>query len=492
MNSSALIVGAGPVGLTLAIELARYGVPVRIVDQAAQRTDKSKAIVIWSRTLELFERAGLTRRFLESGKCVTGANIIAGDHVLGHIDLTSVQSAYPFALMKPQSETEALLEEHLVTLGVRVERSVSGERFIQSEASVETTLRGSDGREEIVRSAWLIGCDGAHSLVRHGLGVEFHGETLLTDWVLADVQVHGLKIRATELAIFWHGDGVLAFFPLSETRYRVIADVGQSKNSPPPQPTLQQIQTLVDQRAPEGISLTEPIWLSGFRINERKVKDYRDGRVFLAGDAAHVHSPAGGQGMNTGMQDAFNLAWKLALAARGFGGAETLLDSYSVERSAIGDQVLAAAGRLTAVSVLQNHAAQAIRNLVAPVIFGLHSIEQKMAETLTEVSVRYLHSPLNGESLHDDAFPKSGERIAPFADELPFGVDAEPRFLLCAEKNHAITALLLKHADLLDPTLRAPRGEGILLIRPDGYAACSAKAGDVETIEHYFHRLRGQ
>src|SRR5262249_23033877 len=157
-------------------------------------------------------------------------------------------------------------------------------------------------------------------------------------------------------------DGVLLMIPLSATRFRIIADLGPSSGSAPVTPTLDQVQAIIDHRGPGGMIATDPIWLSGFRINERKVRDYRSGRVFVAGDAAHIHSPAGGQGMNTGMQDAFNLAWKLALVCKGE-ATETLLDSYSVERSAVGDQVLKAAGRLTMIATMRNQTAQAVRNL---------------------------------------------------------------------------------------------------------------------------------
>jgi len=489
ITQTVLIIGAGPVGLTLAVELTRFGIPVRIVDQALHRTDKSKAIVIWSRTLELLGNSGLTESFLAAGHRANAANIIAGDKVLAHLDFSTVASPYPFALMLPQAETERLLEEHLAQLGVKVERGVTALRFIQSKTAVETTLALPSGQEETARTDWLVGCDGAHSVVRHGLDVEFHGETDLTDWVLADLHLQGLKISPTEIAIFWHEDGPLALFPLGETRYRIIADVGRSNHPHPPQPTLEQMQKLANERGLRGVILSNPIWLSGFKINERKVKDYRYGHVFLAGDAAHIHSPAGGQGMNTGMQDAFNLAWKLARAARGFAGAEKLLDSYSVERSAIGDQVLANASRLTALTVVQNHAVQAIRNLFAPVIFGLHPVKRTMANTLTEVSIGYKNSPLNGPA-GPSHLPAPGERVATIKREQAFGVGAFPRFVLCAARGPAIDKLVNEYSDLLDPELRAPRGDGVLLVRPDGYAACSSGGDELTPIANYLHQLR--
>jgi 2-polyprenyl-6-methoxyphenol hydroxylase-like FAD-dependent oxidoreductase len=400
INMQVLIVGAGPVGLTMAAELARYGVSTRIVDKAAARTDKSKALVLWSRTLELLDRAGCSAAFVAAGQKVVGANFIAGSKLIGSISIATVQSPYRFALMLPQSETERLLEEHLDRLGVAVERQVEVVSFASNASGVTSVLRKADGQEEKLTTEWLIGCDGAHSVVRHGLGLSFAGDTLPSDWVLADLHLKGYPFPETELAIYWHEEGILVFFPISPGRFRVIADIGLSAGAHPTDPTLDQIQGVMDRRGPGGIVASDPIWLSAFRINERKVSQYRSGRVFVAGAAAHVHSPAGGQGMNTGMQDAINLAWKLALVCRN-ACSDKMLDSYSIERSAIGDKVLKAAGRLTEVAVLKNHAAQAVRNLIGRVMLGLAPFRRAMVDTMTEVSIGYKDSPLNGPSARD-------------------------------------------------------------------------------------------
>lgn len=210
-----------------------------------------------------------------------------------------------------------------------MERTVELTQFTASDNKVVSTLRRADGAEEIAETSWLIGCDGAHSTVRHQLGMEFHGETSLINWILADVHLENIP-RAPEINVVWHSDGLLATFPIAEDRYRIVADAGVAceNSNHPAEPTLEDVQAILDKRFPGGVRAINLIWLSSFRINERKVADYRAGRVFLAGDAAHVHSPAGGQGMNTGMQDACNLAWKLALVVHGI-GSENLLDSYS-------------------------------------------------------------------------------------------------------------------------------------------------------------------
>ena len=197
--------------------------------------------------------------------------------------------------------------EFVTSLGVKIERNIELTGFIASANRVTSTLRHPDGALETFASGWLIGCDGAHSTVRHELGMAFAGETMPSSWVIADL--HLSKVPSPEeILISWHRDGILAVFPIIAPRYRVIADLGLTHAGvAPPDPTTQEVQAILDARGPGGITASDPIWLTRFTINERKVSNYRSGRVFVMGDAAHIHSPAGGQGMNTGMQDAFNL-----------------------------------------------------------------------------------------------------------------------------------------------------------------------------------------
>jgi hypothetical protein len=314
--------------------------------------------------------------------------------------------------------------------------------------------------------------------VRRGLGAPFAGETLDSDWMLADVHMTGYPYPDSEASVYWHRDGAFVIFPISPGRYRVIADLPPTGAERPPTPTLEQVQAIIDRRGPSGLKAFDPIWLAGFRINGRKVASYRWGRIFLAGDAAHVHSPAGGQGMNTGMQDAFNLAWKLALVVQEKCD-EHLLDSYSPERSGVGDEVLKAAGRLTAVGTMRNPVAQAVRNLVGQVMLGLNPVQHAFADSMTEVAINYPESPLNGPSL-GGAGPKPGERVVPIAGQVPVGSGATPLFALFAEKTTPTVELLKTFEGLLDPDIRPPfRNGGIWLVRPDGYVACSSRETDV-------------
>jgi 2-polyprenyl-6-methoxyphenol hydroxylase-like FAD-dependent oxidoreductase len=491
MQPEVLIVGAGPVGMTAATELSRFGIPLRILDKAAQRTDKSKALVVWSRTLELLNRGpGGAAQFIEAGFKATAVNVLAADgQLIGHVSMDSVKSPYPYGLMLPQSETERLLEERLQSLGVSVERQTEVLDFKRTDSGVQAVLQHSDGRQENVSANWLLGCDGAHSIVRHTLGVPFAGETLDSDWMLGDVHMKGYPFPDSEASVYWHKDGVFVIFPISPGRYRVIANLPLTSASTPPTPTLEQVQAIIDRRGPGRLTAFDPIWLAGFRINGRKVANYRSGRVFLLGDAAHVHSPAGGQGMNTGMQDAFNLAWKLALVINKNCG-DSLLDSFSPERSGIGDEVLKQSERLTVVGTLKNPTLQSIRNHVVHFMFGLSTIQNAFADSMTEVSIGYPNSPLNVHDGNTHGGPKPGERAPIRDDEAPVGSGDSPRFALFADDTPASRTLLTKYPALLESSVRKPYAErGIWLVRPDGYVAIAAMRDAINKVDVYLASL---
>jgi 2-polyprenyl-6-methoxyphenol hydroxylase-like FAD-dependent oxidoreductase len=382
----------------MAAHLHRHGLACRIIDRSPTPSDKSKALAIWGRSQEMLDDLGIVGDFHSAGMFLNAARFHGGRRLLARIPCQPAGTEYPRPLMLAQSETERLLTEHLRREGIPVERPVELTDFAEEGGQVTATLRHADGHDEQVRCDWLLGCDGAHSTVRKKLGLEFTGEAEPNDWMLADCQVQG-PIPQDELSLFWHAKGVLAFFPFAPNRCRVIADLGTAQGTGhPADPSLAEVQAAVDERGPGGVRLSEPHWLAGFRINERKVGDYRRGRVFLAGDAAHIHSPAGGQGMNTGMQDTWNLAWKLALVQSGRGRPSPLLDSYSQERGEVGEMVLHNAARLTWVGTLRNPAAQFLRNRLAWLLGNLPAFRRNFMLQLAELTVHYPHSPLNGES----------------------------------------------------------------------------------------------
>jgi 2-polyprenyl-6-methoxyphenol hydroxylase-like FAD-dependent oxidoreductase len=482
-NVTVLIAGAGPVGLTMANELTRYGIAVRIVDQNTERTDKSKALVLWSRTLELFDHGGYVEPFLAAGLKAHGAQMSNGRDIIARISLDDIESPYPYALMIPQSDTERILEERLGKQGIKVERTVALESFKDLGKGVEAVLRRANGESETLAADWLIGCDGAHSAVRHGLGFTFDGTTQPSDWYLADGHFTGLEPQ-DRLHIFWHKDGLLAFFPITEGRWRVIADLGPAKGEAHcPDPTLEEIQALVTLRGTGGIVIKDAYWLAAFRINERKVSQYSRGRAFLAGDAAHIHSPAGGQGMNTGMQDAFNLAWKLSLVIGGV-CKPALLDSYSVERSAVGDMVLKNASRVTDAAIIRNPIAQHLRNTVVKFALGFPQLGHRVANLLAELNIGYPKSPLTVAGAHQPGARKAGER---WPDRLP----ADPgkaRFTAIGPAG-TVSALAAKFPKLVQAAAGPADAGDLRLIRPDGYVGFAGAASDQAGAEAYLQNL---
>jgi 2-polyprenyl-6-methoxyphenol hydroxylase-like FAD-dependent oxidoreductase len=524
-----LIVGAGPVGLTMAAALTHHGLNCRIIDKAEAPTDKSKALVVWSRTLELLDGLGLARTFVKTGMKGKGASIYSGGKRLIHLEMTGAESPFAFPLMIPQSETERLLAEHLAAQGVTVERRVELVSFTERPDGLAGTLRHADGREEAVEVPWLVGCDGAHSTVRHTLGVAFTGHPEPNDWMLADVHVEG-PVAGDEVSIFWHEKGMLGFFPITPGRFRALGDVGAAAADRRPDPTLAEVQALVDERGPGGVTLSNPVWLASFRINERKVTDYRKGRVMLAGDAAHIHSPAGGQGMNTGMQDAFNLAWKLALVQKGQGQAEPLLGSYSAERSAVGEQVLRGAERLTTLATLRHPIAQFLRNRIAPVVASFGAVREKMRDAMFEWSINYRHSPISAQDWPWTGGAQAGDRLpdAPLTSAtgqptslfaaiqdgrhalvlFPHGSESVGQLLKIAEGARQAfpdvfsPRVILKGGDtvaaadvpvLMDTEGQAHQrlgvtGSALVLVRPDGYIGYRCQPADPVKLLDYLGR----
>jgi 2-polyprenyl-6-methoxyphenol hydroxylase-like FAD-dependent oxidoreductase len=450
----------------------------------------SKALSIWSRTLELLDSAGIASQFLESGFKCSGARIVSGKETIARIGFDSIESSYPFALMLPQSETERLLESHLRKLGVEVERQVELIGIREAQDDVLATLQAVNGRLETVETEWLVGCDGAHSTTRHLLGMPFEGSTQPSDWAIADVAIEGLA-EPDKLSIFWHANGIIAVFPITPSRFRVIADLGRATgDGHRSEPTLEEMQSLLDLRGPGGAVLSNPVWLTAFRINERKIRNYSHGRVFLAGDAAHVHSPAGGQGMNTGMQDAFNLAWKLAMVARG-DCKPWLLDSYSIERSAVGDVVLRNASRLTDIAVLRNPIAQALRNKIAHLALEHPTIQHRIAQTLAEVEIAYPRSPLTvAASGAEDikGAPLAGERWASCVGVKPIGARDIPGFTLIGDPIVA-EGIAAQNPKMIVATGAGRSDEHVWLIRPDGYVGLTSKASDLQSIHQYLARI---
>jgi 2-polyprenyl-6-methoxyphenol hydroxylase-like FAD-dependent oxidoreductase len=415
-----LVVGAGPVGLTMASELARYGVRCRIIDKSPTPSQVSKALGIQARTLEVFEDMGVIQPFLNEGLRMEGVNLYDATKQLAEIRLENIDLSdlpYPFGMLLPQSHTERILMAHAATLGVSVERPKELLHFAQDAEGITVTLRCADGTEERIRTHWLLGCDGASSSVRGLLGIPFEGETYKEAFWAADLTV-ATDLPSNIIHTVWHPDGMMMIFPLFPERrlFRFAADVmvDVPQGERPAPPTFEQMLAVIQHRCPFTLNVRDPEWLSAFRIHHRKIKQYRHGRVFLAGDAAHIHSPMGGQGMNTGIQDAYNLAWKLALVQRGY-GSEVLLESYQNEREPVATELLEMTNRMTKMAKTRNPLIQKIRNRVVPFIAGTEAVQQKVMRGIAEVNINYRGTPLVHEDWAGGGDLEAGDR-APDAE----------------------------------------------------------------------------
>ncbi|WP_274648854.1 FAD-dependent monooxygenase [Paenibacillus humicola] len=527
-----LIVGAGPVGLTAACELARHGIRPRIIDKAPLPSPFSKALGIHARTMEVFERMGVDGAFLEQGMKVHGINIWLGsDKRTIKVRFDGLDSPYPFILDLPQSQTERILSQCLTErYGVRIERGVELLELEQRDGFVEVKLLHPDGTEETAQTAWLLGMDGAHSTVRHRLGVPFEGSAYPESFVLADVRIEW-DLEEDLFQFFSHDQGILAAFSYGNQRYRLMADAegGADPDGKVQEPTLEQFQRIVDERCPVPAKLSEPVWLAGFRTHLRHVKQTRHGRVFLAGDASHIHSPAGGQGMNTGIQDAFNLAWKLALVVKGH-AEPSLLETYPVERIPVAESVLKMTDTMMKI-VTEHHAVvQKLRNHIAPFIVNSEIVQHRMREQLSEIAVHYRHSPIVREHhaslLHRLIHSKvrAGDRAPDVPDVIGPDSEAKRLYEILRGTNHALLLVVKdwlpvggeldrlsrwsrlldvyvvaentpvqpnEHYSLIqDPEQRIAQRYGLnhntmILLRPDGYIGYLGDSFDFGSLQSY-------
>ena len=417
--AAVLIAGAGPSGLMLGFELARRGIDIRVIDRLPRPSDKSRAIVVQARTIEIFEQLGLEDALLSAGARVMRSKFFVDGKEALELEIGDVGiegAPYPFLLNVAQDDTERILTDALRSAGREIERGVELVSFEQDARVVRSRLRHPDGREEVVESQYLVGCDGAHSVVRHILGIGFVGDAYPQDFVLADVDVEW-GVPPDQLRIFLDRDGVFAAIPMKggkkirliASRRNVASDAGD--------PTLEEFQAIVDHFSPMKARLSNPHWLARFRLHHRLAERYSAGRAFLCGDAAHIHSPAGGQGMNTGLQDAYNLGWKLALAIEGRAGGE-LLDSYNAERRPVGRFLLQTTDRLFQMATGGGAVLSFVRRHVAPTLARTaagHAGFRRMAlSTITQLGIQYQASPIVQETpeahrlLHDG--PKAGDR----------------------------------------------------------------------------------
>ncbi len=337
-DAPVLVVGGRVTGMMMAGELARYGVPVRIIDKSPGIDSHSRATYLRARSLEILHGLGFADEIVANGQPLKAVSLYANGVEVATTPDLPVDSPFPWGAAYAQNKIEAILEARLDRLGVEVERSTQLLSLNQAADEVEVTIKRSDGSDETLTTPWLIGCDGAHSTTRKLIDEEFPGEMDPTPYLIADVVVDG-PIKPEVAYMCLHDKGEVWFFLLDEGRRQICATLpkGSSRSEPP---TLEEMQQLVDERGFTPVRLRDPRWLTLYHTHYRLTPHYRNARVFLAGDAAHVHSVVGGQGMNTGIQDAHNLAWKLSMVMRG-AAPPWWLDTYEGERRSVAEDVIA-------------------------------------------------------------------------------------------------------------------------------------------------------
>jgi 2-polyprenyl-6-methoxyphenol hydroxylase-like FAD-dependent oxidoreductase len=501
-----LVVGAGPTGLVLAAQLLARGINTRIIDKGSGPPPQSRALGIHARTLELLDVMGLAESFIDHGHQVRRIRMYAGGRNLLNLDMSRNGSRYGFILHLPQSETETLLRARVRELGGIIEDGVELVRLDQDSDVVHATIRDCSGRESEIGAGYLIGCDGAHSRVRHELGIAFEGQPYAQDWLLADVALDGFE-REDQVHFFFRPNGLpLACIPMGMHRWRVVMSNAGDRGGQPP--SLEEIQELVEQRAPRRISITDPSWLACFRCQLRSTDTYRSGRVLLAGDAAHIHSPAGGQGMNTGMMDAHNLAWKLALVADGR-APDSLLDTYGQERIPVASNVLGLTDKIVRLSTMRNPVKRAVRDTLLPSVTRLPAVQSRAARRLSQVSVAYPSSSLIRAD-HLWRQPSPGQRVPDIEVRTEAGLTrlyevlGRGRHVLLVSDVAVRTAIMAGglegHSDLVEavdsrfnsPSRRRPRRtDSFALVRPDGILAVRGCGKDNDQVVSYLRQVAG-
>jgi 2-polyprenyl-6-methoxyphenol hydroxylase-like FAD-dependent oxidoreductase len=488
MNVSVLIVGAGPTGLTAAVELSRLGVDVRIVDRSPQRSLTSRALGIQARTVELLRVRGVGDELVRLGNPARATTLYSGGDKLASIELHRMPSEFNYLLLLAQSDTERLLTEQLNRQGVKVERGVELTALTRHRDTVSAVLRSGDGTEETVDASYLIAADGSHSVIRKTLGLPFVGRSLTHDYVLGDLHLAG-DAPQDQLSIFLAHNGFLAVFPMGDGRFRFMATDPDGITGETGDPTLDDIQRLYDRTAHLPAQLYNLNWSSRFRINSRHMSTLREGRVFFGGDSAHVHSPAGGQGMNAGIQDMINLSWKLAMVINGQARDE-LLDTYQSDRLPVIRQLVQMTERATRAFNSTNPLVHAAVTRLAPIVLARSRVQEKAAPRLGQIAASYRKCPI----------AKGGGRIGSLhaGDRMPdLRVDAYRLYdlldlstLTLVVTGSTVPEAYLPWRDAI-ALRQVPIDDmppGWLLIRPDGYLAAAGGPDDDAVLSRWLDR----
>ena len=513
IRTDVLIVGSGPTGLSLACQLVRHGVDFVVVEKNEGVTRFSKAIGVQARTLEIYEQLGLAEPAVERGAIASRVRLLSGGRVRGEMPLSKIGqglSPYPYMLLLEQSENEKLLYEYLRSHGKDVQWNTELESFSQDGAGVTAVVKGADGQTRTIEARYLVGCDGASSSVRHGLGLRFEGSTFERLFFVADARVEwDLPHDALQVALA--RDVFTAFFPMKgEGRYRIIGTFPEGVNKDAGEVAYEEIERQIKSEARLALEISDVRWFSLYKVHSRRVNKFSEGRCFVAGDAAHIHSPAGAQGMNTGIQDVYNLAWKLAFVVKGYAG-EKLLETYNEERLKNAKRLLETTDRMFELAAGSNWLLSLIRTTVFPPLAGrlvkLDAVRKRIFPLISQIGVNYRGCALGVDSNGARFKVEPGDRMPYFLVDGRSVYDQlrEPKFHLLtfsdAEGDYTKATNELgdaysrfvdyKHFPL-HPRAAEVFGAGesfCVLLRPDNHIALIAPNISPSELRAYFGRL---
>ena len=462
-----IVVGAGPAGLLAAGDLAQAGVSCALLERRPGRSSLTRAFAVHARTLEQLDARGIADELVASGTPVPELRLFAS----AALDLSRLPSRFPYVLVTPQYQTERVLEERAIRSGADIRHGSEVTGLTQHTDAVEVRVRQDDGPDRVMRAGWIVGADGMHSTVRQVLGMPFPGKPVVRSVMLAEVRL--TQPPQDALTVDSTGDAFALVAPFGDGWYRVIAWHRRDQPSQEAPVSLDEVCEVTRRALGTDYGMHDPRWLSRFHSEERQVPRYRDGRVVLAGDAAHVHSPAGGQGMNTGIQDAANLGWKLAATVHGW-APPGLLDTYDSERHPVGQHVLRNSHALLR-ALTPPTALVAARNVLALAVTRIPFLARRLAGAISGESISYPAPP--------GAHPLAGKRVAdlPLADgRRVYEALRGGRFLLAASPAALPADAAIGYGDRVETVPVARACGTVALIRPDAYIAWAA-AGDAAT-----------
>jgi len=390
MITPILIVGAGPAGLSLALELSRHKVPVRIIAKETGRHHESRALALHSRTLEIFEKLGVVEAILDRGKKVYNFKVYLKDKEALDLDFSNLKAPYPFMCMLPQYETETVLIEELVKYDVHVERQTKLLNIQEKTEGIKVSLRNDRGEKESLTIPFLIGCDGARSSVRRLMKIPFRRYGYVGNYLLADVLLSWDQ-KPDALRRFQHPNGAVTVIPIKDRHYRIMCDLKPNPCSYAVSETY--LKKVLLQRVPKDLEVEDIEWMSDQKLSYREAEQFRCDRVFLAGDAAHVHSPIGGQGLNLGIQDVFNLGWKLAYITK-YQVRSKLLASYSRERKPVVQYILKTTRRLMDLASGSGFFSKHYQDILFTLFNKTSTLKFKTLSDVSGLATKYKKSPI--------------------------------------------------------------------------------------------------